>query len=449
MNLEIFIQKVLESGKEKFDDLEVFLLAGKSLDIKIFGGQVDKYSISQSQGLSLRGVKDGKMGYSYTEKLDDSSIDLLINEALDNSKYIDVIDGDEIFSGSSEYRNLNNFNEDLSKASMEERIDFAKKLEEVTLSLDKRVTSVETCSYQEFEQERYIFNTKGVRLKDKRNGAFAYVTVVAKVNDDTKTGFAFRTFAKLSDVSPEEIAQEAVSEALSMLGAKSIMTGTYKIVIKNTSFADLLDAFSSVFSADNAQKGLSILKDKVGEKIGVDFLNIIEDPFLEKSYGSRAFDDEGTATSVKKIVDKGKLTSLLHTWRTAKKNATHSTGNASRPSYKSSLSISPSNFYVEKGDITFLDLIETTRNGIYITDLQGLHSGLNQVSGDFSLSAQGFEIKNGSISRPINQITLAGNFFDLLKNIGAISDDLSFSLPASGTFGSPSILIKELSIAGE
>lgn len=449
MNLELLIQMILEKGKEKFDDLEVFLQTGKSIDIKIFQGQIDKYSIAQSGGLSLRGIKDGKMGYSYTEKLDDTSIESLIDEALENSKFIDITEGDEIFSGSSDYKEVNNFNEDLSKSNMEERIDFVKRIEEEAMTMDKRIKSVETCSYHEYEKERYIINTRGVNLKDKSNGGFAYISVVAKEGGDTKTGFGFRTFSLLSEISPREVALEAVKEAVSMLGAGSISPGNYKVIIKNRTFADLLEGFSSVFSADNAQKGLSLLKGKVGEKIGVEVLNIVDNPFLEKSYASRSFDDEGTATFEKKIVKDGQLTSLLHTWKTAKKDGTNSSGNGSRPTYKSTLSISPSNFYVENGKMTFQEMLEKAGNGVYITDLQGLHSGLNPVSGDFSLSAQGFKIENGYVTRPINQITIAGNFFKLLNDIVAIGDDLSFSLPGSGCFGSPSILINAISIAGE
>lgn len=449
MDLTLLIDEILIRGKEKFDDLEVFILKGKSIDIKVFQGQVDKYNIAETGGLSLRGIKDGKMGYSYTEKLDESSIDMLIDEALENSKYIDMADGDEIYSGSRDYRALDNFYEALSLSTMAERLTFTKRMEKEAMSLDERIKSVQACSYQEFQQERYIFNTKGLRLKDRVNGGFAYISVVAREGGDTKTGMGFRTFSGLTEVSPLEIAKEAVEEAISMLGAGSIKAGNYSILIKNTSFADLLNAFSSIFSGDNAQKGLSLLKDKTGSKVGAEILTIVDDPFMVKGYASRAFDDEGCKTFVKKIVDKGVLTTLLHTWKTARKEGLVSTGNGYRPSYKSTLGISPSNFYVENGSESLKDMMTEMGEGIYITDFQGLHSGLNPVSGDFSLSCQGYEIEEGKIKRPINQITVAGNFLHLLNDILRIGNDLSFSMPDSGYFGSPSVLIKRLSISGE
>lgn len=449
MNIDILIQEILNRGKEKFDDLEVYLVLSKSIEIKVFNGEIDKYSISQTGGLSLRGLKEGKMGYSYTEKLDQSSIDMVLDEALENTKYIDISYGDDIYSGYPEYKTINNFNEKLEQAKMDERITFVKAIEEKALSMDKRITNVQSCMYHEFQQERYIYNTRGVRLMDKGNGAFAYISVIASQGDDTKTGMGFRIFKDLSKVSPNDIAKEAVDESLSMLKASPLKTGTYPIIIKNLAFAELLSAFSTVFSADNAQKGLSLFNGKVGKKITSDLLTIVDDPFMDQGFASKAFDDEGTATLYKKVIDKGVLTTLLHTWKTARKDGIESTGNGSRPSYKSSLGISPSNFYVKSGNISFENMIKEMKDGVYITDLQGLHSGLNQVSGDFSLSAMGYEIRDGELIRPVNQITIAGNFFDLLKNIVGVADDLRFTMPDNGYFGSPSIRIKELSVAGE
>jgi len=242
------------------EDMEAFLISNKNIEIEVFKGELDKYSISESGGLSLRGVTNGKMGYSYTEKLDESSIDMLIEEAYENGKYIDATDVDEIFHGSEKYAELNLYNKILADTSMSDKINFALNIEKEALTLDKRVVAVQSCGYEEFEQERMIVNTKSVSLSDKSNGAIAYVSVVVQDGEDTKTGMAFRVFTDLSTVDYKEIAKEAVNEAISMLGAVSIKSGNYPTILKNNIFADILEAFSSVFSADNAQKDISILK---------------------------------------------------------------------------------------------------------------------------------------------------------------------------------------------
>lgn len=449
MDLKILTNKILEKGKEKMEDLEVFIENARSVEIRVYNGEIDKYSVSESGGLSLRGIFEGKMGYSYTEKLDETSIDMLVEEAFENSKYIDTEDPEEIFHGSDDYKELNFYSEQLSTTPMEDKIQFVKDLEKEALSLDNRVTSVQLCVYQEFESFRQIVNTKGIDLVDNSNGAACYISVIAKDGEDTKTGLGYRVFKDFKDVNYKDIAREAVEEAVSSLGAKSIKSDDYPVIIKNRVFADLLFAFSSIFSAESVQKGLSLFKDKIDVKVASDLLTIVDDPYLQTGLSSRTFDDEGTKTAIKKIIDNGVLTNYLYNWKTAKKDNKESTGNAHRSSYKSSLGISPTNFYVQKGDKPFQELIASTENGVLITDVAGLHSGLNPISGDFSLSANGFEIINGKIERPINQITIAGNFFTLIKDIEDIGSDLLFGLPMGGHFGSPSIKIKKLSIAGE
>lgn len=443
------VESLLKKGQEKIEELEVFLIADKSIEVNVFNGEVDKYSIAESGGLSLRGVKDGKMGYSYSEKLDESSFEMLINEVIENGKYIDVLDGDEISTGSPEYLELDSYKPKLSDTSMEKKIQFVKSLEKEALALDERVKSVQDLAYHEFQQERYIYNSKGLKLKDKINGGFVYISVIVKDGDDTKTGLSFRVFSDLEEVNSKDIAKEAVDNALSMLGAKPMPSGDYPMVIKNITFADLLEAFSSIISADNAQKGLSLLKGKEGEIIAADTVTIVDNPFYPGGFASRAFDDEGTATREKAVVDKGRLTTLLHTLKTAKKAGLESTGNGSRSSYKSTLTIAPTNLYLDKGNRSLEELFANIDHGVYITDLQGLHSGLNPVSGDFSLSASGYEIMEGKIKRPVNQITIAGNFFEVLKNIEEVGDDLRFGIPGVSCFGSPSIKIRTLSLAGE
>lgn len=441
--------EILTRGKEKMEDLEVFIQNNKQVEIRVFKGEVDKYSISESGGLSLRGISNGKMGYSYTEKLDESSIDMLINEACENSKYIDSPDEEVIFEGSDEYMEIQRKEEKLSNIAAEEKIEFLINLEKEALSLDKRVIAVQACGYEEFQTERYILNTKGVDLSDKSSAAIAYIIIIAKDGEDTKTGMSFRIFNDFSEIDYKEMAMEAVKEGLSMLGASSIKSDSYPVIFKNTVFADILSAFGPIFTADQVQKGLSLLKGKINKQIASEIFTLVEDPFLVNGFNSRSFDDEGHKTTYKKIIDKGVLKTYLYNLKTAKKDGVKSTGNGYRSSYKSSVTIAPTNVYLEKGDMSLEELISTIEKGIYIINVQGLHSGLNQVSGDYSLSAYGYEIENGKIKRPVNQITIAGNFFETLMDIEAIGNDLEFTLPSYGYIGSPSIKIKKLSVSGE
>lgn len=450
MEMKSLIDKIFQKGREKgLNDMEVYYSAGSSLTLKVFQKELDTYNLSESEGLSLRGVYKGKMGYSYTEKVDDTSIDQLVRDVLENAVIIDSDDEEFIFEGSKEYKKVDSFNPALSNVSEEKKIEFVKSLEEEAFKLDKRIESVEVCVYGDGYGEIIMSNTKGLFLQDKSNIAYTYIVVVAKEGEDIKTGMAYRTGNDFTKFNARDIAKEAVDEALALLGAKSVKSGDYDVIIRNSAAADLLEAFTGIFSAEAVQKNLSLLKGKLNDKIASDKFTLIDDPYMEGGLASKSFDGEGVACKYKKVVDKGVLKTYFHNLKTAKKDGVETTGNASKGSYKSSLGISPSNFYVEKGERGLNEMIADINKGILITELQGLHSGLNTVSGDFSLAALGFLIENGKISRPVEQITVAGNYFEMLKNIEETGSDLKFGLPGGSCIGSPSLKIKKLSIAGE
>ena len=193
-------------------------------------------------------------------------------------------------------------------------------------------------------------------------------------------------------------------------------------------------------SAEAVQRGVSWLKDKVGEQIGSELITIVDDPFKAKSPRSGAFDSEGVATQRKEMVKAGTLTGYLHNLKTAKKAGTKSTGNASGSG------VGPTNFYIEPGDMKYDDAVKSMKKGIIITDLAGTHAGANAISGDFSLQASGFLVENGEVVRPVALITVAGNYLEMLSEVTGVCDDVEFNF---GFIGSPSLRIKKLMVSGK
>ena len=175
-------------------------------------------------------------------------------------------------------------------------------------------------------------------------------------------------------------------------------------------------------------------------------VTIVDDPLREEGYATCPFDAEGVAAYKKTVVEAGKLMTLLHNRKTAAKAGVKSTGNASKASYAAPVKVAPTNFYMEPGDISFDALVEKLGKGLISTDVAGLHSGANAVSGDFSLLCSGFLVEDGKKGRAVKQITVAGNFLKLLESIEAIADDLKFP---SNPIGCPSVLVKGMSIAGK
>ncbi len=450
MTYQEFADKVLEYGKNKgLTDMEVYFSNQKSLNISIYAEEIDNFSLSVSGGVGFRTRYNQQMGYSYAEKIDSSSIPVLVEEAIENALIMDKEDEELLLEEKLPYQEVISYNPGLEEITETEKIEIAKAMEVEAKKLDSRIQSVQYCVYGEGAGDVSLFNSKGLSLKDKSNVAYAYVGVIARENEDAKTGMAFRISNDFSELDSKAIAKEAVDQAISMLGADSIESGLYPVVLENVAAANLLEAFTSIFSAEMVQKNLSLLKGKLGQSIGADRLTIVDDPHRLNGAASTGFDGEGYPTKKLELVTNGVLNTYLHNLKTALKDGVNSTGHASRGSYKSSIGISPTNLYIQEGQHTCDDILATIDKGLMIIDLQGLHSGLNPVSGDFSLSCYGYLIENGKKSKPINQITVSGNILTLFNDIEMIGNDLKFGLPSGSFVGSPTLKIKSLAIAGK
>ncbi len=207
MDIKNMIEKLFAEGKKHgMEEMEVYYGGGNSLTLKVFEKELDGYSLSEAEGLSFRGVYKGKMGYSYTEKVDETSIELLVKGAIENAKVIDSDDEELIYEGSKEYKEVNNYNEVLKSVKEEDKIKFVKELEQECFKLDERITSVETCVYGDGYGETVMSNTKGLFLQEKSNIAYTYVVVIAKESEHIKTGFAYKTGNDFSKFNAKEIA---------------------------------------------------------------------------------------------------------------------------------------------------------------------------------------------------------------------------------------------------
>lgn len=450
MQIQEFKNNVFAAGKKiGLEEMEIYFSQSKSFSARVFQKEVDDYKVSLEQGVGFRALFAGKVGYAYAETLDGESVELLVNGAKANAQIIDSDDEIEFFAGSPSYPEVVAYNVDLESVSAEEKIEFAKALETGAFAADERVSMVNWAATGYDETEVYIANTKGLEQSFNRNGAYSFVSAVVREGEQVKTGGRMVFGNDWEQFDAQKLASEAVNEATSLLGASSIPSGDYRVLLRHDVSRDILATFASVFSAEAVQKGLSLMAGKLDQQIASSQVTLVDDPLLKDGGASASFDGEGVVTRRKNVIDEGKLITFLHNLKTAKKDGVESTGNASRASFKSPVGIAPSNFFIEPREMTYDELVEQMQNGVIIIDVQGLHSGANPVSGDFSLGAYGYLVENGKIVRPVEQITVAGNFFKVLEAVEEIGSDLEFGSPSSrGHVGSPSLLISNLSIAG-
>ena len=447
MELNLFVKELFSKAQEEgFSEYEVYYVDRESLGISVYKEEVEKYNLNNSAGLSFRGKLGDRIGYSYTEILDEDAIEMLVKKAKENVLAIENNDIQFIYEGDKEYKEISTYHEELEDIPADKLINIAISMEKEAKKYCNKVESFSGCSVSYSSGKYGIINSKGLNLSNKSNLLTAYVVPIVKDLDKMYDGCGYVVAKSLNDVKPDKIAKMGVDEALSKIGGTSIATGNYKVIINNEAMVSLLSTFAGIFSGDAVQKGLSLLKDKEGEIIAADIVNLVDDPHLEDGLASVSFDDEGVATLKTYLIKNGKLNSLLHNLKTANKAGVKSTGNGFKSSYASPISVSPTNFYIEPGINSLEEMTKKINKGLIITDFAGLHSGANSITGDFSLAAKGFYIEDGIKTHPVEQITVAGNFFTLLNNIEEIGSDLKFPM---SSVGSPSIVIKELSIAGE
>ncbi|GGA81240.1 TldD/PmbA family protein [Ornithinibacillus halotolerans] len=447
MDLQVFREQLFTEGEKLgFSDLEIYYEKLSSFGCQIYEGEIDDYRSSTVNGVSARGIINGKMGEAFTEKLDDASVSFLLHNMIENANISEDEPG-ELFDGKAEYEDLNFFSPTLSEVTIEEKIEFLKQVEKHIYDYDPRVVQTGYAAIQDQLIEKALFNNKGLELNDKNNFLFFVFSVVVKENDETKSDYYFKIVDDFSSVDPRHIAKEACEKSLRLLGGKSYPNKSYPVILESNTACELLAVFTPAFSAKSVQDDQSRLKDKLNTTITADVLTLQDNPHLTNGIRSSTFDSEGVPTKPLTVVENGVLKTYFHNLKTAKKDGVKSTGHGHKLSYRDPIGVRPSNFYVVPSEVSKEELYSDLKEGIIITSLSGLHSGANSISGDFSLAAEGFYVKNGKIASPTNKMTIAGNFFDLLKDVEKVASDLEFSpMDFYGYIGSPSLKIKELAV---
>ncbi len=437
----INFDKLFEKAKAKgIQDVQVYLSNSTDLSVNIFKGEVDKYEIADSSSLTIKGVYNNKMGVYSTEIIEEDIVDEIIDTIIASAKVIDSLDDAIIYEGDDHYEEVEGlFNEELEKLDVAKKIETLKSIDSKFYGYDERVKNVET-SYSETTNSVLLQNSKGLKLYNKANTSYILGEVIVNDGNDQRVGFDVAITNDFNDYNEDELVKLITDDALNSLGAKPLPSRNYEIVFSGLSFATLFAAFQNIFSALAVQKDLSLLKGKLGEVVGSELINVVDDPFMKKSANSRSFDDEGVATKFKHLIENGVLKTYLHNLVTAKKDGVQSTGNGFHGN------VSPVNMKIEAGDTTFDDMIKSVKDGIYVTNVQGAHAGANAVSGDFSLQAAGYHVVDGQLGEPVALITVAGNFLDTLKDVEMVGDESKMTYYG---ITCPPVKIKSMIVSGK
>lgn len=428
-------------------EYELYYQASSSTSVDTFQHTINEFSSSLSGGLCFRCIVNGRMGYASTEDLSAEQAKAVVVKAMDNAENLETEEQVFLGEGGQVYEQLPD--RSYAEPTTEEMI--AKALETTEKLYGADPMAVDGCQTQIIRgaEEVAIYNSKGLDLQ--RSNSYAGVVAVGVVSDGQGMSNDYQIkLGELSKIDTDKMVKKAIDTAKIKLGGEVAPTGQYPVIFNPDAMCSLLNVYSSIFNSEAAQKGLSQLAGKEGELIAADIVTLVDDPFHKDNPEPANFDAEGSPTHKKNIIEKGRLNTLLYNLKTAAVAGKKTTGNASKGGYNASVGIRPFTMYLEGGELTEEELLRKAGNGVYITDLSGLHAGADSVSGDFSLQSEGYMIENGEKTQFVKSFTVAGNFYELLKNIVALADNCQLPNAMGMTaFGAPSVLVEGLSVAGK
>ena len=447
MSLLTVGEQVLEATQKRASTVsaEAYLVSTESRALDWSEGRPENLAAARSQGLGLRVIDEGRLGFSSTNRTDAEGLAWVGDAALAASQLTKAdpsLDLPKPVQGGAPPA-LELVDLTLANGSFEERSGFLASIEAEVKKRDKRLSKVLRASYREGRYETAVVSSAGISAESSGTSVSFSLACVAVQGAETQVGYGFQAVRHYQDLKIDWVVDKTVEHTLALLGGKQIPSGRYDLILDPFVAAEMLELLSTALRADQVFKGRSFLAARVGQEIGASCLTIVDDGRLVRGLGSSTFDAEGVPTQTTDLVRDGVLQGFLYDSASARKAKKVSTGNAGRSSYKGLPEPEASNVFVRAGSRSPEALISGVDSGLYVRNVMGLHT-VDTVSGEYSLGIMGERIEKGKRTHGVRGVTIAGNLLDLLKDVEAVGNDLVFS----GSVGSPTLWIRGVSVGG-
>jgi PmbA protein len=439
-----FPEEVLSGALAKgADQAEVFLKSSRNISVEVKDRMVDSFKSSRSFGYSLRIIKDGRLGFSYST--DPLEIDALVARSIEAARFPERDDALEL-PEFSEIADVDVFDPELNVIAEAEAIEKVMLLEKAVYAEDVRIKKLRKASGSFTVSSTMIVNSRSVMAEYASTRCSAQVMAVAEQDGESQVGWDFDGSRFLSDVSFEDVGRKAARRAVALLGSKKMRACRAPVILDNAVTADFLGVFAGSFSSEAVQKGKSLLEGKLGKKVLSPGIRIIDSGVLRGATGSFPVDDEGVSSREKTLAEDGIIQNFLYNTYTAKRGGAVSTGNAVRGGFSSLPSVGVTNLFLTASPLEQTESIDRifamTGRGLYVLDAIGVHTA-NPVSGEFSVGVSGIWLENGKAVYPVREAVISGNLVDLFSKVEAVGNDMRFY----GNIGAPSLLISSVDIS--
>lgn len=436
--------RVLAAGAPG-DQIEIVLARSSGISVRVHGGEVEALTASDHSGAGIRVIRDGRLGFAHCGTLD---LDVLLDTleaASDNCNFgepdphnaLVEPDGVPVVRQQSWSSAVDEFDTD-------QRIATALELERLATGTDPRVRTARSTSYADGSGASVIASTLGIRAGERFSSCSVSTQPMANADGETQIGASFDAAREPGQLDLELVAAEAVERAVRLLGSQKPPSARLTVLLEPRLALQLMGIVAGMLNGEAVVKGRSPFADRRGEVIASPLLSLRDDPTCSESLGAEEVDGEGLATRPNQLVDSGVLVDFLRDGYVGRRTGEGSTASAVR-STRSLPGPGAQVLVMTPGTRSFDDLVASIELGLWVNSLTGLHSGVNPVSGDFSVGADGVMIRGGALAEPVRELTLASTLQRLLLDVSEVGGD-GIWLP-SGHYGA-SLVIDDVAVSG-
>jgi PmbA protein len=435
------------------EGMEVYVTRGTENEVRAYDGAVESLTSADSSGVGIRVVLDGpagegsRLGFAWAGSLDPSVVQAALGDARDNARYatpdpdVALAEPDGVSSVEQDL-----WDEGVIVTPMDEKIALALELERVTRAADPRVRQVSSADYSDGRVEVALASTTGIRSEARRTTAFLSVDAIAGEGTDSQTGTGFSVGRSPAQLDPEEAMADAVLRSTRLLGAQKARSGRCTVVFDPRVVSTLLSVVASALSGEAVVKGRSFFAGRIGESVAQSGVTQTDDPTDSRAFSAASYDGEGLACRRNVLISDGRLEMFVYDSVSARRAHTRSTGSAVRGGFAGTPSAGCRALVLSPGTMTADEVLAAVGEGLYVQSVTGIHSGVNTVSGDFSVGAEGLLIKGGFLAEPVREVTVASTLQRMLQSVVAIGGDLRW-LP--GVAAGQTLAIADMQLSGD
>jgi PmbA protein len=427
------------------EQIEAFVGRSTSTSVRVHGGEIESLTQATTAGIGVRVVQDGRQGFAYAGSLDPAAIAGAVAEARDNAVYAQA----EPWVGLAEPDGVEPpafdlWRDGLAALPADRKVDLAIGLERAVRERDPRITGVRVSQWGDGSGVGAVATSTGIAVAGRSTYCMLSVQALASDGDETTTGYGVSVGREPADIDPDEAARDAVERATRLLGAVQPETGAVTLVLEPRMAATVLGVVAATLNGESVLKGTSPFADRVGEPIASPSLTLVDDPTDPRSLGADTHDGEGLATRRVALIDGGVLQGFLHNTMTGRRAGVPSTASAVR-GFRSTPSVGAQALAVAPGAGTLDELVAGVDHGVLVQSMTGLHSGVNPVSGDFSVGVEGLMVRGGERAEPVREATVASTLQRLLLDVAAVGGEIEWT---PGGTGAVALVIPGVTLSG-